>query len=440
MQRLLRIIGFAIGVLACAANLQAQSRTDSTPSELRKAVEGHIENLASDSRSVRLKAEQSLLKLGPRILPLLPPPELISDVAVREIVRRIRIRLDHAAAKESVQASRVTLKGERPVEEILVAVVKQTGNDIDASKLPAAVKRKTLKVEFKDETFWTVLDDVAKRAGFTFAESSNTDDDNGGLVLRVAKKDDRTLTADNSTAYRVAVHSAKWKPLFGDDANRLLVLNWSVTAEPRLRPLFVKYIGKDVAATAAKGKPLPAFSSEAKLEIPVATRAEAIPLRTALVVPKSANVKEVAFQGKLQILTAAASESIAFRNLPKLKGAAKRRGGVTVTIRDLGIGNNETSVGIAVAYDTGGPAFESHRTWVFHNRVSIQTKDGKRIDPRPGFKTTLQRDGAIGVRYDFELSKKKAAKASFHYVAPTLLIDVPVEFSFKKISLAPPLK
>lgn len=421
---------FALFVALCASPLHAAMQRDAKPAGLRATVKKLIGDLASDSRTVRLKAEQSLLKLGPRILPLLPAPELISDIAARETVRRIRVRLDHAEAARSVKASRVSLRGMMPVRDVLKAIEKQTGNQIDFQKLPVKLQQQIVKVAFDKTPFWETLEFLHRQAGVAFIVG----DDGKRLIARSAKPGDAAMAVDGSSAFRVAVKSIRFKTLFGDDKHNLLNVQWSIAPEPRLRPLFLKYEGKAMTAS-ADGKPLSPYSADAKLDIPVTGGAEPVVLPTLFRVPKSATLSTIDFRGEVRILVAAAQESIAFRNLAKAKGAAKRRGGVTVTIRELSIGAKSTTVGIAVAYDAGGPAFESHRTWMFHNRVQLKTPNGRKLTPKPGFKTTLQRDGAIGVQYEFDIDSANLAKAEFRYEAPTLLIKVPVKFEFKKLAV-----
>jgi len=405
-----------------------------------------------------VQAEKQLLQLGPQILPLLPPPDLIDDVAARAAVERLRVRLERQQARHSVQASTVTLEGMLPVSQILQAVAQQTGNAFDTSHLPENVQRRRLRVNFEGTTFWNVVAELEQRAQFDIAVQSGT---TGLSVRKRDGQEDKPLAADNSSAFRIVVHSATWKPLFGDDEHRLLRITWSITAEPRLRPLFVKYTGQSVTAhkpqngDAGKrnanekkddnGTPLPPFDPDASYEIPATAGAAPLRLRSDFIVANNADLSRIRLQGRVQTLTAASQRPVVFRKLTDAEGAAKRRGGVTVTLRKIALGNREAdsprlSVGIAVSYDTGGPAFESHRTWIYHNRVFLQTPQGKRIAPQPGFKTTLERDGAVGVVYDFRLPAEGNADMflkgmQFVYVAPTLLIDVPVTFDFENIPL-----
>lgn len=422
----------------CATSVPAGDMgTKPAAASLKAVVERHLRDLGSDSRDVRVRAEQALLKLGPKVLPLLPSPELSSDVAVREAVRRVRVRLERRAAQESVKPSRVTLAGTRTLPSILQAVSQQTGNTIDLQNLPVELRRKRAEVKFQDATFWSVLEELSRRFGVSF--EANRDGNALRPSLRTKRSSPRPLAVNTDAAFRVAVLKAEWKPLFGDDKHRLLRVTWSVTAEPRLRPLFLKFAAGNLQATAA-GKGLAPFDPDARYEVPADEGAAAIRLHTDFSVPTALRVSRARFRGRLSVLTAAAEEPIEFRDLTA-KGTAKRRGGVTVTLQDAGFTRDglpspETlAVEIAVSYDVGGPAFESHRTWIFHNRAWLQAPGGRRIRRLPGFKTTLQRDGAVAVKYRFRVPRASAKGLTFVYVAPMLLIDVPVSFDFAKVPL-----
>ena len=137
---------------------------------------------------------------------------------------------------------------------------------------------------------------------------------------------------------------------------------------------------------------------------------------------------------------AADSEEITFTNLAKSIGAARRRGGVTVTLGDVEFEADKNNsnrhsavVRVTVHYDTGGPAFESHRTWIFHNRVFLEDANGRRIKRGNQYRTDLQTDGGVMVEYNFDNLARDKGDYNFTYVAPTLIIDVPIRFQFKTL-------
>ncbi|MGE3315250.1 MAG: hypothetical protein AB7O26_09050, partial [Planctomycetaceae bacterium] len=160
-------------------------------------------------------------------------------------------------------------------------------------------------------------------------------------------------------------------------------------------------------------------------------------------VPDGIQPESASLSGKFEALTAAGPERFEFAGLAESKGVSRRKGGVTVAVEGLDIkqsqGDVQAAIAIVVAYETGGPAFESHRSWIFQNEAWIETADRKRVEMSEQPRTTRQSDGAIAIGYQFAGLPTDLANCRFIYVAPTLLIDVPVEFKFHGIPVAAPL-
>jgi hypothetical protein len=116
-----------------------------------------------------------------------------------------------------------------------------------------------------------------------------------------------------------------------------------------------------------------------------------------------------------------------------------RHGGVSVTLKRSALsagadGKRVLSARLAVAYDAGGPEFESHRTWIYHNDVRLESPDGTIDTPDGGFDVTQQSNGGVEVEYLFsDLPDRPLRDWHLVYVAPTLLIDVPVDFAFENV-------
>ena len=161
------------------------------------------------------------------------------------------------------------------------------------------------------------------------------------------------------------------------------------------------------------------------------------------VVPPSISVSAVAVKGKLQCTTAAGNEVIRFTELTKLADGrevniARRRGGVTVALQRVGVaraagGKKDLLIRIAVSYDTGGPAFETHRTWMLHNEVYLEDPAGKRLPLNGGSETTQQGNDGLGILYRFVGLPDPLPEYTFAYVAPTMIVDVPIEFQIKSV-------
>lgn len=147
----------------------------------------------------------------------------------------------------------------------------------------------------------------------------------------------------------------------------------------------------------------------------------------------------------MQCTTAAGHESIRFTDLEKLRSArggsiARRRGGVTVTLQHMRLTptsprKQEARIQVAVTYDSGGPAFESHRSWILHNEVYLENSDGTRTPLNGGSDTTQQGDGSVGIEYRFVDLPDPLPGYAFVYVAPTLIVDVPIEFEIQSVAI-----
>jgi hypothetical protein len=113
---------------------------------------------------------------------------------------------------------------------------------------------------------------------------------------------------------------------------------------------------------------------------------------------------------------------------------------VTVTINDVNFQSSspkdhDARVQLRVSYDLGAHAFESHQTWVFHNRVFLVDPGGKEHGPNGGFTTLHQGDGSVAIEYSFKNLPADPAKWNFVYVAPTLLINVEIPIALSEIPI-----
>ena len=96
-------------------------------------------------------------------------------------------------------------------------------------------------------------------------------------------------------------------------------------------------------------------------------------------------------------------------------------------------GGNELRLATTVAYDTGGPAFESHRSWMLYNEVYLEDERGRRVPLNGGYQTTLQADGAVRIEYRFVDLPEPLPRYAFVYVAPTLIVEAPLEFAIESV-------
>ena len=389
--------------------------------ELRRTVTQHVSELSSSLRSERARAEQALLELGPQILELLPLPDETPDQATRIAVRQLRVKLERIAAEQSVQPSRVSLRGRLPISDIAARIQEQTGNTLSVERLSAVSRERQIDVDFDQTPFWKAMIVVGASAQLTWEAAAES----AVIDLRDIEEDagQRRVAAG---AFLVAV-----EPITTQRGT--LRASLQLQAEPRLWPLFVRIADADFSAGIDE-QSLSLFNPLAVTELPMTSRG---PARfNVLFRAPEGPVTAISFHGRATVHLAAAPTEVRFTELKADRAVYLRHGGVSVTLKQSKVATNpdqtrDLTVRLSVAYDTGGPEFESHRTWIYHNEVRLETSDGIRTPADSSFDTTRQMDGGVELEYRFRnLTAAELQACELVYVAPTLLIDVPVEFAF----------
>jgi hypothetical protein len=400
---------------------------EDSPAELRREVAQRVSELSSPLRSERTRAEQALLELGPRILELLPAPEDTTDQATRLAVRQLRVKLERVAAEQSVLPSRVTFQGKATVAEIAAQIAAQTGNRLDVTSLNATAQNREIEVDFHDAPFWECVDGFSATAQVDWQPAS----DQSGLQFTSTIAKSHSTPVSYAGAFRVKLDSLTQQRETIRASLRLL-------AEPRLRTLFVRIVDADFAAQTGD-KSLSLFSPRAVTELPMISRDAA---SFAVLFRANETAEPLTIRGRANVHVAAAPAEVRFDDLSGKRVAYLRRGGVSVTLKRSQLssdtsGQRVLNARLAIAYDTGGPEFESHRTWIYHNDVRLESPDGTTYAPDGGFDVTQQSNGGVEVDYRFSGLPDRALRDwQLVYVAPTLLIDVPVEFAFENVPVS----
>ena len=402
--------------------------------ELRLQVRAQIKQLAAASRADRTTAEQVLLQLGPAILPLLPPPDLLESASVRVAIRRVRVRLEHDAAELSLRPSTVSLAGNFSVEEIIQQIEKQTGNAISIDELSESQLKQRSTVKLENAPFWSAIGDVER-----MNLAASFDKETGLLTLSSGTPQSSESVTKIDRSFRIVASPLELRGGIDDPAT-LFSTQLRILCEPRLRPLFLKYETNDFKLSRGEsGQKIEPFNAGAKIEVPLGNGGREATLALSFQ-SRNPRPEKASLEGKVTILIAASEQPISFRNLGRAKRVSRRRGGVTVTINDVNFQssspkNHDARVQLRVSYDLGAHAFESHQTWVFHNRVFLVDPEGKEHGPNGGFTTLHQGDGSVAIEYSFKDLPTDPAKWNFVYVAPTLLINVEIPIALREIPI-----
>ena len=434
------------GIAPCIPHVSAAEPAATTPA-IEQEVRRLITDLAGETRGQRATAEKRLLEIGTRALPHLPAPELLNSNSVREAVRRIRLELERRQARESILPARVTLAGRQSLAECIAEITRQTGNTLDGRMLPAELLDRPVDLKFSATPFWQVVDDLSERLKLRYEYDAGL----RGLkwLPDVGNRPAPALATGYAGAFRIEAplvarlqRSAPARAANGFAVPReMLRLTLRMRPEPRLRPLFLQLATNEIAVHSADNRELAPFSPDASYDLSLAEGASQSPIQLDYLVPDGVEVGPLAIKGKMRCTTAAGHESFRFTGVStagELKNGpvSRRRGGVTVSLNRVLHDNREMRIRIVVAYETGGPAFESHRTWFLHNEVYLEDSAGKRLRLNGGSETVQQGEGTLGIEYRFTELPDPLPEFSFVYVAPTLIVDVPIEFEIESVPVA----
>ncbi len=428
-----------------------------------------VQQLDSDRLSERAAAERKLQSLGPDVLTHLPAPGRIRSAAARDAVRRVRESLERTQAKQSVRPSRVTLNGTHSLREVVRQIATQTGNTVRTMSLSPETLKEPLSCVWQAEPFWDCMETIGRRPELAVRFSPEDG------VLEIVPKptvDEQAIATSNVGAFRIAVRSVTLRPDFTDRTRKVIRVRYDVAAEPRLRPLFVRVSNayfqltvSDAAASgssanesSANGPPatpptakgptatgdvLAPLDKNARRERP-ADRPGPVPLSTDFVVSRDWSGDRVGMTGRIEIEVAAGQEAFVFRNLSTAERVVRRRGGVTVTLDRAVLASGKqpdtgtVRIDLRVAYDQGGPAFESHRTWAYHNDAFLRLPGRADRWSHNGFDTQAAAEAAVKLSYRFEDVPTDPEGLEFVYIAPTLLMTVPVPIALPNIPVESP--
>ncbi len=438
MNRAFRRRGTTCGVLAAVVGLlflssypRALAQTENADAPLRDRTSQLIERLDDPKQEAADLAQAKLIKMGARILPLLPDPSGVASPERKKRLEKIREAIEQASESVSTEASRVTIQGKGiRLSEAIAQLQKQTGNAIMdmREQLGAEVTNPALDLDIRDQPFFEALDRVAAAAEVSITAStgegsigivSGTPPQNPLLVykgpFRIALKQ---FTAVRDFQAGTAAASAQ------------IELSW----EPRLRPMLLSLKSEDLEIKDDKGqeiRPQTMLESNVVVLRPENPAAE---INLNIDVPQRSAEKLSILSVKSQITLPAALRTFRFPSLAQ-ENVTLKQGEVTVTLENVEIDEQVWKVNVEVVYPGDGPAFESYRQGLFNNRLWLQKADGSRFEHNGGFSNTSSDGGKLGFEYVFVDVPGKLADYQLIYETPAKVATIPLEFQFKDVPL-----
>jgi hypothetical protein len=321
------------------------------------------------------------------------------------------------------------VSGQLSLAKIAELIEQQTGNELI---VPRELETRKFPITWKKQPFWSAIGSLEKHNVSTIFNAKT-----GRFEFANRKPD--TIAVWQQDAFRARLSPLTTKAV---DDQQLIRCELNLTLEPRLRPLLLRYKSADWTLVSSDRQPTTNFNPSARFEIPLGESGREAKLQLNFLIRRpvdsASNSSTFKLAGKATLLTAAQEQPIRFTRL-NATGVVRRRAGVSVNLQSAKLHTKDNvrkvRVQVRVSYDIGRNAFESHQTWIFHNRVFLETKKGVAIALNDGFETLFHADGSVGVVYRFKNVEQELADLRFVYVAPTLLINVPLDIEFSNVKL-----
>jgi hypothetical protein len=416
----------------------AQTAADAA---LKDRVLQLVERLGADKVEARDTATASLIKLGPKVLPLLPDAATVTSAERKERLGRIRAALAEKQAEVDTGASKVTVTGKGiRLSEALQQLQKQTGNAISdlREQLGTEVTNPALDLDLRDKPFFEALDQIARLAEVT--TNFGTGDGSIGIMAGASMTPAPGMPASKAKPlilytgpFRIELQQVSLSRDF-QAGTALANLKLEAAWEPRLRPMLMKLKADEMKIVDDRKKEVKPQVAEQSDEVVLRPENPSAELNINLEAPERDAKKIGSLVVKAEVTIPAGIRTFKFPSLAQ-KDVTVKQGDVSLTLEDTEIDEQVWKVNVTLVYPGEGPAFESYRQGLFNNRVWLQRADGSRFEHNGGFNNTGSDGGKLGFEYLFVDAPGKPADYQLFYETPSKVITIPLEFEFKDVIL-----
>lgn len=385
--------------------------------------------LKSESNSVRDKAEQQLIDLGPAILEFLEAGDRQSTTDFRERVARIRKKLEKVAVEKTTQASQVKLNGKMTVGDALKKIQRQTRNIVktaDPSFLDIPIE-----VDI-DASFWQAMSKVMSQAALQIDPYGSPEP--GQLLLTKTLPGNAQPEVPTSTdkifhtqVIRVNSSANIQQPKL-DYTSVTLQVRW----EPRLRPISVDIPMSSVSIVDEFDDAI--MLSNQREVVYGMVQPEIPQVEFLLQLPRIERQVESlkSLKATLNALLPGKIEQFSFKNLSKLKpGFNIEKAGAKVTFGGMSKNEDAFAIKMSISFDESNNALESHQGWVFQNEVYLIDAQGNREDAL-SLETLRHDNEKVTVQYYFV---EEPGNRTLIYKTPASIVKLPVKIELNKIAL-----
>ena len=412
--RLAIVVGMILPVLPVEA--AAQPTRDEFVRSMDAQVADLLRQLDSNVRSERIEAEAALVELGPRVLEKLPKEAAVA-ASVGAALRRVRQMLEEQAARNALLASRVELDGPKTLAMLLTEVAKQTGNAVRSEQLKP--NQRSVVLSKLPAEFWPLMDAARLQSKCRLRFDANL------AAFKFEPFAPVSLGEDYFGAFRVSVRSVSRRPLLGEAKQDRIRVRFAIAAEPRLKPLFLRKASSDCSLSAKVGE-LIRMSPGSHTEFPFGSSGLEVETHEDFLAPHDSVNDELSFAGRVTVVVGLHGRPLSFSQVKA--GVMQRRGQLEVEIERATWTSPDAAVRLRVSYGSDGPAFESHRSWIYRNVARIVSRDGETVIAGVPAIDRVAGGNAI-VSYRFRLPEESDLNAwRMEFAAPSFILEAPVEF------------
>lgn len=430
----------ALLIAALGAPAAHARQADSADAALKDRVLQLIERLDAPTPEARETATKSLIKLGPKIVSLLPDPSTVKSAERKTRLERVRAALRKAEDDVNVNATKVTIQGKGiRLSEALQQLQKQSGNSITdlREQLGAEVTNPSLDLDLKDKTFFEALDEIVRQAqvGTSFFTGDGSIGIMGGATADgpASGPPPAAKPLQYSGPFRIELQQLSLSRDFQAGA-AVAEVRLTAAWEPRLRPMLLALKADGLKVRDDQGKEVKPQVAMASEEVVVRPENPVAEMNLNIEAPERAAKKIASLKVKADVTIPAGIRVFKFPSLDK-KDVTIKQGDVTVTLKETEVDEQAWKVNVELSYPGEGPAFESYRQGLFNNRLWLQRADGSRFAHNGGLNNTAGDGGKLGFEYIFVDAPGKPADYQLIYETPSKVITIPLEFEFKDIPL-----
>ncbi len=421
-----------LGGFVATLLLSTAARAQTADAALKDRVGQLVERLGSAKEETARSAEEALIKLGAKALPLLPEIAKTEGADRKTRLARVREALAEASEKTNLSASIVNLKAKgMRLSEVIQKLQGQTGNAITDLREAegGATNNPALTLEIIDKPFLEALDMICAEA--EISPSFFTGDGSIGLMPGKAPEKAMVLYSGPFRILFKKIETARDLVTGMATANAQLEVAW----EPRLRPMLLKLDADALKIVDDQGKAIESEVKEESADVVLRPESPVAEVNLNLKAPERSAKMLATMKVKADLTIPAGLKTFRFSTLAVKEPKTIAQGDVGVTLEGTEIDEQVWKVNVVLAYPGEGPAFESYRQGLFNNRLWLQKADGSRFEHNGGFSNTSSDAGKLGFEYLFVDAPGKPSDYGLVYETPSKVLTIPLEFEFKDVPL-----